>query len=130
GTALADRFKAEKKWALVSGALEVLVQLHGRRLPLGLVANWDSNLSQLVEELGIKDLFNVIIASQEAGVEKPARELFQIAAARLGLVTEPSRILYVGNEYRADVLGARAAGLTPVLIDKDNWYRHVDCLRF
>jgi putative hydrolase of the HAD superfamily len=38
-------------------------------------------------------------------------------------------VVYVGNEYIADVAGARDAGLTPVLIDRDDRLPAADCLR-
>ena len=37
--------------------------------------------------------------------------------------------LYIGNEYIADVVGAREAGLTPVLIDRNNRLPAADCWR-
>jgi radical SAM superfamily enzyme YgiQ (UPF0313 family) len=42
----------------------------------------------------------------------------------------PQSAFYIGNDYRMDVLGARAAGLTPILIDRDNLFPYADCLRF
>src|SRR5205823_2261742 len=95
-----------------------------------LVANWDSKLSLLTEQLGILDVFSLIVPSQSAGVEKPDAAIFRRAADALSLSVEAERILYVGNEYRADVLGARAAGLIPVLIDRNQLYPHADCPRF
>ena len=64
------------------------------------------------------------------GVEKPDPEIFRFALKELSLTNSPEKVLYVGNEYKADVLGARAAGLVPVLIDPRGDYEHADCLRF
>lgn len=127
---LTAEFKQHKSWQLIEDAAEVLGRLHERGLPLGLVANWDANLSSLAEQLGIKQFFSVIVSSQEVGVEKPDPAIFQHALDQMSLSAKIDQILYVGNEYRADVLGARAAGLTPVLIDRSGVYRSADCLRF
>jgi putative hydrolase of the HAD superfamily len=108
----------------------VLSSLRQQDLPLALVANWASSLSDLVEQLGIRQEFSAIVSSQSAGVEKPDPAIFRRAVEELSLSVETDRILYVGNEYRADVLGARSAGLTPVLIDRNGLYNHADCLRF
>jgi putative hydrolase of the HAD superfamily len=43
------------------------------------------------------------------------------------LGTQPAHALYVGDNYYADVLGARAAGLEPVLIDPDEIFPEADC---
>jgi len=63
-------------------------------------------------------------------IAKPDPAIFQHALNQLSLSAKTDQILYLGNEYRADVLGARAAGLTPVLIDRCDAYPSADCLRF
>lgn len=52
---------------------------------------------------------------------KPEPVAFTEACERLGL--EPARVAYVGDSVRADVLGAAAAGLVPVWLDRwnDDW---------
>jgi len=128
--ALAVQFSKNKKWKLFAEVPQVLGRLRAQDLPLALVANWDSNLSDLVGQLGIRQEFSAIVPSQAAGVEKPDPAIFLRAVEALSLSVETDRILYVGNEYRADVIGARSAGLTPVLIDRNGCYNHADCLRF
>ncbi|HEY6805809.1 MAG TPA: HAD family hydrolase [Pyrinomonadaceae bacterium] len=127
--AVTEEFANCPKWVLIDDAKEVLGKLTELQLSLGLVANWDANLGDVAARLQIKDYFKVIVASQAVGVEKPDPEIFRIAIGLLGSV-EPESVLYVGNEYKADVVGSRAAGLTPVLIDRDDLYPHADCLRF
>lgn len=125
---LAALFRENKNWKLVAGGAEVLSFLHERKIPLALVANWDRELPELAERLGVRQFFSAIVPSQEAGVEKPDPAIFKRALAELSLSVADDLILYVGNEYRADVLGARAAGLLPVLIDRDRRYTYADCL--
>jgi putative hydrolase of the HAD superfamily len=49
------------------------------------------------------------------GVEKPDSRIFELALQKLGLPAE--RCVYVGDNYDRDVVGARRAGLVPILID-------------
>lgn len=128
--ALSTQFGKNKQWKLFDEVPEALGFLRKQRLPLALVANWDTNLSDLVEQLGIRQEFSAVVSSQTAGVEKPDPAIFLRAVDELSLSVETDRILYVGNEYRADVMGARGAGLTPVLIDRNSLFNHADCLRF
>ncbi len=128
--ALATRFRQDKNWKLFEDVPTALDRLSALGISMALVANWDSKLSSLVERLGIRKFFSTIVASQEAGVEKPNPAIFRLALERLSLSVSTQTILYVGNEYRADVLGARTAGLTPVLIDRSSSYPNADCLRF
>jgi putative hydrolase of the HAD superfamily len=125
-----EEFANCPKWVLIDDVNEVLARLKELELPLGLVANWDANLGDIAARLQIKDYFKVIVASQVVGVEKPDPEIFRIAIDGLGLAIKPVSVLYVGNEYKADVVGSRAAGLTPILIDRNDLYPHADCLRF
>ena len=127
---LATSFKENKSWHLVDGVPEVLEALKQREVPLAIVANWDRDLPALAEHLGIRHFFSLIVSSQEAGVEKPDPAIFARAVQALSLSTERDTILYVGNEYKADVHGSRAAGLVPILIDRYDLYPHADCLRF
>ena len=124
---LREYFKREKHWTLFDDTTRVLSHLHK---PLALVANWDFQLPTLTEKLGIARYFSAIVASERAGVEKPDPAIFHLAAAELSLAPKEQMILYVGNDYSLDVMGARAAGLTPVLIDRYALYPHADCLRF
>jgi putative hydrolase of the HAD superfamily len=127
---LVSRFREQKHWKLIEGVPEILSFFHQRNVPLGLVANWDRDLPELTERLKIDHFFSTIVSSQEAGVEKPDPAIFNQALANLSLEVQNETILYVGNEYRADVLGARNAGLVPVLIDRGGLYPNADCLRF
>lgn len=127
---LATNFQEAKQWKLFREVPEVLHNLRNQGITLALVANWDSHLTSLVEQLGIREAFSANISSEIAGVEKPDPAIFLHAAAELSLSVTTDPVLYVGNEYRADVLGARSAGLIPVLIDRKNLYPHADCLRF
>jgi putative hydrolase of the HAD superfamily len=128
--AVTREFAACPKWVLFDDVSDVLSRLRELQVPLGLVANWDSNLGDVAARLEIRDYFSVVVASQAVGCEKPDPEIFRVAAQQLELTTLPEKTLYIGNEYKADVVGARAAGLTPVLIDRNDLYPHADCLRF
>ena len=128
--ALSEHFKREKHWTLFSDTARTLSRLQESGRPQAVVANWERELPHLIEQLGISAHFSCVVASEAVGVEKPDPAIFQLALAELSLSIPEQIVLYVGNEYRADVLGARAAGLTPVLIDRYALYPHADCHRF
>jgi len=127
---LAEHFRSEKKWSLFGDTERVLSRLQKLGRPLAIVANWDKSLAVLIDELGIGPHFSSVVASETVGVEKPDPAIFHLAVADLSISVPQQMVLYVGNEYRADILGARAAGLTPILIDRYALYPHADCHRF
>jgi putative hydrolase of the HAD superfamily len=65
---------------------------------------------------GLAGDFPVVIVSGEAGVAKPDAAIFHAACARLGL--PPERVAYVGDRYDVDALGAAAAGLRGVWLNR------------
>ena len=83
---------------------------------LAIVSNWDERLRPLLRELGLVECFDVIVVSHEAGFTKPAREIFQCAAAALNLPAET--ILHIGDSRAEDFDGARAAGMRSLLLDR------------
>jgi len=96
---------------------EVLRGLRAAGYRLGVISNWSWNLRARCAQLGIADDFDLILASAYAGVEKPHPAIFRLALESLQVA--PKRALHVGDNYTADVLGARNAGLDAVLICRD-----------
>ncbi len=76
---------------------------------------------------GLATHVEFVIDSHEEGVEKPDAEIFRRALARLGV--EAARAVYVGDIYSIDVVGARAGGLVPCLVDPTDGYPDADCAR-
>lgn len=60
-------------------------------------------------DLGLAGPWDVAFSSEETGYLKPHPEPFRVLAQRLGLA--PAEVLYVGNSYRYDVLGADSVGM-------------------
>lgn len=110
-------FGQAQNWRLYPEVQEVLAELRGRNYRLGVVSNWDSRLVSICESLGLTGHVDFILASAATGMEKPDRRIFEIALARAAV--PPHRAIHVGDDYEADVLGARGAGIDALLIDRD-----------
>jgi len=84
---------------------------------VGMITNWEHTprIYELVDELGMHDLFDGIIVSDDVGCAKPDPRIFHIALNEYGL--KPSEAVYVGD-MDVDVQGALSAGLKPVLIQR------------
>jgi putative hydrolase of the HAD superfamily len=81
------------------------------------VSNWDASLHERLTETGLAVLVDGALASAEVGAAKPAGAIFAAALELAGAA--PHEAWHVGDTVEADVAGARAAGLTPVLIDRE-----------
>ena len=88
----------------LNGCLRVL-----RGAGLRLCVLSDFPIESKLRYLGLQKGWDCVISSQESGYLKPRREPFHSLADRLDV--SPEDIVYVGNNYEYDVVGASRAGL-------------------
>lgn len=94
-----------------------LRRLREAGLRLGVVSNSDGRVDQALAAAGLREYFDVVVDSDLAGVEKPDPRIFSFAIEALGL--RPDEVLYIGDIYEVDVVGAEAAGLHAALVDPE-----------
>lgn len=108
--------------------VEVLARLGELGYRLGIISNWSWNLRDRAVQVGLDGYFELIWASAYAGCNKPHPGIFHQALERMPPPeVAAERALYVGDSYRHDVVGARNAGLSPVLLDRDGSADNPDC---
>lgn len=111
-------FSTPEAWAPHPEAADVLAELAGRGLTVGVASNFDARLVGLVDALpDLAPLRGQCVVSSLVGWRKPAREFFQAVQLAAGCPAE--QVLYVGDDVRNDIHGATAAGLRAVLFDPD-----------
>jgi putative hydrolase of the HAD superfamily len=103
----------------------VLTSLRGSGLRLAVISNRDQPYEQEMEELGLAQFFSFSLAGGAINARKPEPEVFWHACQRLEVA--PADSAYVGDNYFADVVGARAAGLIPVLYDPPEIFPDPGC---
>ena len=83
----------------------------GQRCRVGLVSNYPCGqaIRRSLEKEGIKHLLDPIVVSGDVGFVKPHPEPFEVALAALGL--EPQRVLFVGDRWDMDMVGAEKMGM-------------------
>jgi HAD superfamily hydrolase (TIGR01509 family) len=98
----------------VPGTLEMLRDLKAAGLRLAVISNADGRVARYLAHAGLADEFEFIIDSGAVGVEKPDRRIFDMALERLGL--GPDEVVYVGDSWEIDVVGATAAGIRAIYL--------------
>ncbi|MBI3089979.1 MAG: HAD family hydrolase [Candidatus Tectomicrobia bacterium] len=93
-----------------AGNRALLEQLRGA-YRLGLLSNFDHTpaVDWLLANHGLEGMFEAIIVSVELRIRKPKREIFEAMLEKLGVSARET--LFVGDTFRADVVGAKAAGM-------------------
>jgi putative hydrolase of the HAD superfamily len=91
---------------------QVLSELKESGLRLGVCSNWEWDLDRQLRHNDLSELLDFVVCSAVVGCRKPHRRIFQkvIEAAE----TEAASIVFVGDSWPDDVLGARAAGMAAV----------------
>jgi putative hydrolase of the HAD superfamily len=92
----------------------VLRELRAAGWRLVVVSNWDVSLHERLEETGLAELVDGAVASAELGAAKPDPAIFARGLELAGAAAADA--WHVGDSPEADVAGARAAGLRPVLV--------------
>ena len=104
---------------------QTLSQLQETGYCMAIISNREKPYQAEIESLGIAGYFSFTLAGGELDAWKPEPEIFLHACRRLGI--NPSRAIYVGDNYFADVVGARRAGLQPVLYDPRGIFPEAGC---
>jgi putative hydrolase of the HAD superfamily len=104
-------------WVLYPETRGVLELLNERYL-LGIVSNGSSKGQRgKLEKTGISNFFKDIVVSEDIGIAKPDPRIFQHALNGLGL--SPREAVFVGDDIKADVEGAKRTGMVDIYLDRE-----------
>lgn len=109
-------FTDPASWELFPCALDTILELKRRGYGTALISNWDDRLPELLEGLGLLSQLAPRVISYRVGVEKPHRRIFETALAEAEV--EPAEALMVGDDWEADIVGARALGMPAVYVER------------
>jgi putative hydrolase of the HAD superfamily len=94
-------------------------------LTIGLLTNRTDSPAEYLEKVGLTGHLDFHIAAGQIGSWKPDPEAFYYS---MGMArSTPSETLYVGDNYYADAVGARQAGMQAVLIDREQVFPAAEC---
>jgi putative hydrolase of the HAD superfamily len=95
----------------------LLADLH-RELKLGVCSNFTHAPAavRVLEEAGLAPHLDAVVVSEEIGVRKPRKEIFDEALRRLGV--SASDAVHVGDNLTADVAGAAAVGMQTIWLTR------------
>jgi putative hydrolase of the HAD superfamily len=111
----------ERRWAhshhfeLFDDAVPALAAMRSHGLLIGLLSNSSRNLEEFVAHHGLDA--DAVLTSHAHGKTKPHEAIFLALLALLG--AEPAEAAMVGDTVHDDIEGARAVGMSAVLIDRE-----------
>jgi len=92
---------------------------------VGLISNRSSPCHEECQELGLLPYFDFAYVAAEVGIWKPDPAIFDRALQETG--SSPEHIIYIGDNYYADIIGAKNAGINPVLLDPGEIFPDAEC---
>lgn len=96
--------------------IETLIYLKTQGYNLGVISNgitikqWEKLI-----RLDLHHFFDHVITSEEAGVEKPDKQIFEVALEKMGSTAEES--VMIGNKFSEDIMGALNIGISAILVN-------------
>src|SRR5258708_19039002 len=127
--ALNHEYDSHTSWQLYPDVLPTLEALQAsKRYTLGAISDWGLSLGPILQGLRLNTYFEHLLVSAMTGYAKPSPSLYEAALTRANSIADYS--IHIGDSYTLDVLGARAVGMTPVLLDRKRRLKpdQVDCL--
>lgn len=114
----------ESTWA--SDDVKALLGRLGQRYRLGLLSNYPSGdaIRVSLDKVGLSEFFEAVVVSADLGYVKPHPITFQTIMTAMD--ARPDEILFVGDNWLADIQGAKRAGMYAVLTTEWVPYEHFD----
>jgi FMN phosphatase YigB (HAD superfamily) len=104
---------------------QTLAELKQAGYLMAVISNRSQPFQAELDDHRLGEFFSFSLAGGEVDSYKPDAQIFEHALQR-GNVTA-GETLYIGDNYFADVVGSRRAGLRPVLFDPDGVFPEADC---
>jgi putative hydrolase of the HAD superfamily len=105
------------------GTHDTLEELRKMGYQMHIITNGFSEVQyRKMENCGILSYFDVIVCSDQVGVNKPEPEIFRIAIQQAK--AQAAQSVMIGDHPEIDVLGANAAGMRGILFDPEHQYPH------
>eukprot|EP00794_Sanderia_malayensis_P015692 gene15692-17274_t len=99
----------------------VLKTLKSRNdIKLGVISNFDERLDLLLEQLNIRQYFDLVLSSRSVGIAKPDKRIFETMLMLIGGEIKPNEALHIGDSVECDYKSAIKAGFNALLINRSN----------
>ncbi len=110
-----QREAVTEQFSLRDDCVETLEELRASGLRIAVVSNIDDDyLQPMIQRAGLTKLLHHWTSSEEARSCKPDAGIYRYACGKAGCL--PEHVLFVGDSPEQDITGARALGMTTVLL--------------
>ena len=94
------------------GAVEFIEKLHRAGIKIALCTDMTAHIQyRKIKQLGLNNFIDFMVTSEETGLEKPAKIMFELALKKLNVRAEETA--YFGDSPERDIEGAANVGIKP-----------------
>ena len=94
------------------GAAEFIKKLKGAGVKIALCTDMTAHIQyRKIKQLGLNHFIDFMVTSEETGLEKPARVMFELALKKMKVTA--AETAYFGDSPERDIEGAAKVGITP-----------------
>ena len=109
--------RCASKPGVIDGAHELMQYLRERGYRMHMTSNGFHEVQyKKLDACGLRNYFDTIILSEDAGANKPSKQFFEYALQRSE--ASPTKTLMIGDNLQTDILGALNAGLDAMLFNR------------
>jgi FMN phosphatase YigB (HAD superfamily) len=105
--------------------IEALVDLRSAGFKLGVITNRPKPIHDEVNNLRLDTYLDFFLTAAQLGAYKPNPMIFENLLRFIG--KSASEVVYIGDNYYADIVGARNARIRPILLNWNALYDQTDC---
>lgn len=109
-------FATAEPWFVYPDVFPALNRWQQQGIELAVVSNFDSRLYPVLKALNLAEYFTSVTISTEVGAAKPDSQIFTAALQKYDCIAE--NVLHIGDSFKADYCGAKAAGLNAIWLNR------------
>ena len=110
-------FATAEPWFVYPDVLPALNKWQQQGIELAVVSNFDSRIYAVLKALNLAEYFTSVTISTEVGAAKPDPQIFTAALQKHNGIAED--VLHIGDSFKADYCGAKAAGLKAIWLNRE-----------
>uniref|UniRef100_UPI0035901E46 haloacid dehalogenase-like hydrolase domain-containing protein 3 isoform X1 n=1 Tax=Myxine glutinosa TaxID=7769 RepID=UPI0035901E46 len=109
--------KRPDRWEVFGDVHPALSWCKAQGLRLGVLSNFDDRLNGILSGVGLRSYFDVVLTSDEMGMQKPQPEAFHLALKHTNV--QAGQALHIGDDPVTDYLGATESGMAAFLLKRN-----------